>query len=479
MREPNYGSGGIMKKLIRTLSLLVICILIPQAVFALHPGGNIPDKVDAKHRSCCVLLDISKKYKLEAMFPKEFEEGKQTLSRIELASYLNLITEKLAEKVVKEGPDSVSRDDLNRLLEIEEDLRSEMLLVHTRTFQSRNEGQGTTLHALTKNISLSGSLVGTYQNSIGNKQQKDGGDAVGRGDLVLNFRITDSTIAVINIRAAGGAGIDRRIANLGGLNGLATDDGDNVRFNKAFVEQSLFDDRLIATIGKISITDYFDNNVAANDEVSQFLAGPFINAPTVAFPLNGPGIRVHAKLGDTLTFGIGYCSSSASGDNITSKGFGIAGLDAKLKLGDLEGNYRLYGALDDSVADMAVKFEEKTAYKMGISIDQQLTDKLTLFGRYSQREKNVYLLYRSWSSGLLYTGLIPGRNDDTFAAAYGQIAGSGTDISAQEKLVEVYYKVSLHEKINIVPMFQYLMQPNGSRTADDVAILGIRSQVTF
>ncbi len=478
-----YGSGGDMRNSFRrkvaSVTIIIGILLVTVQAFALHPDSKIPDQVYAKDESCKILLDTAAKYKIEGVFSKEFEEGKMCLSRIELAASLHLIVEKLAEKVVKDGPGSVSREDLNKLNEIEEDLRNEMLLVRTRSFQSRNEGQGTNLHPLTRNISLSGSLAGTFQNTIGNKQQKDGGDAVGRGDLVFNFKITDSTIAVINIRAAGGTGIDRRVASLGGLNGLATNDGDNVRFNKAFVEQSLFDDKLIATIGKISITDYFDNNAVANDESSQFLSGPFINAPTVSFTDNGPGARIHAKFGDMFTFGVGYASSNATGDNITSNGFGIAELDTKVNFRELQGNYRLYAAVDGSKSDLVSKFQEKTAYNAGISIDQQLTDRLTFFGRYSQREKNVYLTYRSWSAGLQYTGLIPGRNDDTFAVAYGQIGGSGANLPSQEKLVETYYTVKLHDKINIVPIFQYIMQPTGNRTMDDVAILGIRSQVTF
>jgi hypothetical protein len=468
-----------MNKSIVAICLALVCFSVPEVLFALNLESPIPDRVDAKHRSCCVLLEIAKKYKLEAIFPKEFEEGKQLLSRIELAAHLNLITEKLAEKVVNDGPDSVSRGDINRLLEIEEDLRSEMLLVHTRTFQSRNEGQGTTLYPLTKYISLSGSLVGVFQNSIGNKEQDDGGDVVGRGDLVFNFRITDNTIAVINIRASGGTGSDGRVSSLGGLNGLATVDGDNVRFNKAFIEQTLFDDRIITTIGKISITDYFDNNSVANDESSQFLALPFINAPAVSFTANGPGVRIHAKLGDMFSFGVGYASSSASGDNISSDGFGIAELDTKVKFGDLLGNYRLYGAIDGSSPAVSGKIKNKNSYNAGVSIDQQLSDKLTIFGRYSQRDKDVYPVYMGWSAGFQYTGLIPGRNDDTFAAAFGQIAGAGSDFSAKEKLVETYYSFKLHDKINIAPVFQYLMQGNGSKTSADVATLGIRSQVIF
>lgn len=464
------------------LPLLVVVLLsLAVPAFALHPETRIPDRAYAHDQSCKILLDMTAKYKIDGVFPKEFAEGKQCLSRIELAASLHLIEEKLAEKVVREGSESVSREDLDRLNDIEEDLRSEMLLVRTRAFQTRNEGLGTNLYPLTKNISISGSLVGTFQNTVGNKQQKDGGDVVGRGDLVFDFKITDTTIAVVNIRAAGGQGVDSRVGNLAGLNGLATTDGDNVRFYKAFLEQSLFDDRLIATLGKIDIADYFDTNAVANDETSQFLAGLFTNSPTLSLPSSGPGMRVHAKLGDMLTFGIGYGSSTGSGDRFTSNGYGIAGLDAKIRIGGLEGNYRLYGAIDGAKPDGGNKIQEKNAYNAGISIDQQLTDRLTLFARLGQRERNVYALSRSWSAGVQYNGLIPGRDNDAVGIAYGQISGKGDFLPSQEKLMETYYNVKLHDKVSLAPVYQLLINPAGNQSGNygSVSILGIRTQIIF
>ena len=465
--------------------MAVLAVAVP--AFALHPDSKIPDKVCASDQSCKTLIDTAAKYKIEGVFSKEFEEGKECFTRIDLAASLHLIVERLAEKVVKEGSESVARADLNKLNEIEEDLRSEMLLVHTRSFQSKDEGLGTNLHPLTRNISLSGGMVGFFQNSINNKQASDSGSAVGRSDLVFNFKISDSTIAVIDIRAVGGSGIDSRIANFAGLNAGATDDGDNVRFRKAFIEHSIFDDRLIASAGKISITDYFDTNTVANDENSQFLAGAFVNAHAMLFPADGPGVRIHAKLGESLTLGLGYASGNASGDNITNNGFGIAELDFRLKATDREGNYRFYAAIDGSHPDYdpasytGIKTIKKNAYNAGVSFDQQITDKLTLFARYSQREQNAYVTSRAWSGGLQYAGLIPGRDNDVLGLAYGQIAGKGTYLPAQEKLFESYYSIKLHEKVKVSPVFQLLVNPLGNQTGNygSVSVMGLRAQATF
>jgi len=112
-----------------------------------------------------------------------------------------------------------------------------------------------------------------------------------------------------------------------------------------------------------------------------------------------------------------------------------------------------------------------------VSIDQQLTEKLTIFGRYAQRENSAYLTNRSWSAGLHYTGLIPGRAEDVTAMTYGQINGQSLD--AQEKLLEWYYKIQATEKIAVSPIVQYLITPEGDRSREDVVVLGLRSQVLF
>lgn len=461
--------------------MLCVSLTLAVPVCAADSKARIPSKAYSYDQSCKVLLDITMKYKIEGVFPKEFEEGKQCLTRIELAAALNLLEEKLAEKVLREGVESISTEDLERLSEIEGDLRSEMIIVRTKTFQTRNEGLGTTLHPLTKNISMSGGLVGFFQNSVGNKQMNDAGTVVGRGDLVFNFKVTDKTTAVIDIRAVGGKGIDSRIAGFSGLNAAGTDDGDSVRFRKAFIEHSMLDDRVVASIGKISLSDYFDTNNIANDENSQFLSGAFVNAASILFPTEGPGVRLHTKLSDSLALGLGYASSDGTGDNFTRNGFGITELDYKLKLGNLEGNYRVYGALEGAKPDGNLKMQAKTAYNAGISIDQQVSENLTLFARFSQGERNVYAASRAWAAGLQYCGLIPSRDKDILGIAYGQISGKGNYLPVQEKLLETYYSVKLHEKVSVAPVYQLLINPLGNRAGNygSVGILGIRSLVTF
>ena len=474
----------MLKKKLSIVGLIMfgnLC-LFSGAAFALHPELSVPEKVEAKHKACQEIMRLGNKYKIEGLFSKDFEDGKNMCSRIDVAAAVHLLTEKMAEKVVKEGSGAVDREDLVLLSDLKEELRAEMLLVGTRSFQSRYEELGTKFTALTKNISLSGGLVGVVQGSLGNKP-KDHADVVGRGDLVFNFKVSESTIAVIDVEATGGNGIDSHIGTRGKtysiLNGVAGSTDDRVRFREAWVEHAAINDRLIITAGKIDLTNYFDSNAVANDENSQFLAGAFVNSSVLSAPGNGPGIRLQAKLAEPLVLSLGYGSGDTDSDDFVDHGYGIAELDYKLKLGELEGNYRGYASVDGAAPDGEIKLEEKNGFGFGFSVDQQITDKLTLFARYGQRDKNVYATRRAWSVGGQYVGLIPGRKDDVLGFAYGQIETAAVVADSHEKLLETYYKFKINDQIAVAPVVQYLINPAGINSADNVVALALRSQISF
>ncbi|MGB9081982.1 MAG: carbohydrate porin [Desulfuromonadaceae bacterium] len=446
--------------------------------------AGLPEKISVKHKACQKLIRLGNKYKVEGIFSEDFKAGKAECSRIDVAAAVQLLTEKMAQKVVAEGSGAVDREDLVVLNDLKEELRGEMLLVGTRTFQSRYEELGTRFTALTKNISLSGGLVGVLQGSIGN-DPKDRSGVVGRGDLVFNFKVGESTIAVIDVESTGGNGIDAHVANFSALNGVAGSTGDRVRFREAWVEHAASNDRLILTAGKIDLSNYFDSNTVANDENGQFLAGAFVHSGVLGVPANGPGVRIEAKLAEPLTFELGYGSGdtdsadSSDSADIFDHGFGIAELGYKIKVGELAGNYRIYASIDGALPDAETKLVRKNAYGFGISLDQQVNDKLTLFARYGQRDRDVYATRAAWSLGGQYVGLIPGRKDDVLGFAYGQIQAVAAVADSQEKLAEAYYKFKVNDQIEVAPVVQYLINPAGIRSADNVVALALRTQISF
>jgi carbohydrate-selective porin (OprB family) len=477
---PMNMHGGRMKSKLVVVWLAMFLLAMSSLVnpaFALHPELVLPEKVASSHKACQEVIRLGKKYRVEGLFAKEFLDGQCQLSRLDVAVAVQMLTERIADKAAKEGAEAVDREDLAILGDLREELRGEMLLAQSRAFQTRFTELGTNLHALTKNITLSGGMTGVLQGSAGNKP-KDTVDAVGRADLVFNFRVGESTIAVIDLEATGGSGIDAHIGNFAILNNIPMQPTDTVRFRTAWVEQTALDDRLVFTIGKIALTDYFDNNNLANNETSQFLAGAFVNSPVLGAPTNGPGLRVNARLGDNLTFGLGYGSGDASAANIVDHGFGIVEMDYKRKIGELEGNYRLYGSLDGALPTAGgVKVVEKNALGAGVSIDQQLGEQLSLFGRFGWHDGDAYKTKSAWSAGFQYAGPIPQRKDDLVGFGFGQILAASA--TAQEKLLEAYYKVKVSDQLALSPHFQYLINPLADRDAANVIVASLRMQLIF
>ena len=470
----------MMRKKMVVYLAFALSLMVPQFALALHPELAVPEKVEFKHKACQEIVRLGNKYQVEGLFSKDFEEGKTLCSRVDIAVAVHLLTEKMADKLVKEGNDAVAKEDLVLVSDLKEELRAEMLLVGTRTFQARYQDLGTNFTALTKNISLSGGMVGVLQGTIGN-EPKDYADVVGRADLVFNFKVGENTIAVIDVESTGGDGIDtaEKVGSFSGLNGVAGSTGDTVRFREAWVEHSALNDRLVLTAGKIDMSNYFDSNAVANDENGQFLAGAFVHSAVLPFPANGPGVRLEAKLAEPLTLGLGYGSGDAGSDDsadsadIFDHGFGIAELAYQCKAGELEGNYRIYASLDGSNP------ETKKGFGFGVSLDQQITDKLTLFARYGRSDEDVYEVNQAWSAGGQYTGLFQGRDEDVLGLAYGQIKAVGAVADSQERLAEVYYKYKVSEQIEVAPVVQYLVNPSGNSGAENVLALALRTQVSF
>jgi high affinity Mn2+ porin len=475
-----------MKKLSVSAFVLFCCVfMVSGGAFALHPDLAIPGKAASDNKGCREIMRLGEKYRVEGLFPEEFKEGRCRIDRLDVAVAVELLTQRIAERVAREGAGSIDKQDLAIISDLREELREEMLLAQSRAFQSRYHDLGANLSAITKNISLGGGLVGVLQGSF-NNDPRNHSEVVGRGDLVFEFKVSDGTIAVIDLEATGGNGLDEKIPNFSLLNGVAGSTDDRARFREAWVEHSALNDNLVITAGKIDLTNYFDANSVANDENSQFLGGALVNSAVLGAPANGPGIRVHGRLADALIIGFGYGSGDTDCSDIFDHGFGLAEIDLKLYFAGMEGNYRIYATLDGTEADGEMKVKDKNAFGYGVSIDQQITDRLTLFGRFGWRDDDTYVTKSAWSAGLQYAGFIPRRKDDLIAFGYGQVLAdtenaslADLSITGQEKFMEAYYKARISEQISVSPHFQYLINPLGDKSRDNVVVLGLRTQITF
>ena len=86
----------------------------------------------------------------------------------------------------------------------------------------------------------------------------------------------------------------------------------------------------------------------------------------------------------------------------------------------------------------------------------------------------------SASGGLVYQGLIPGRDDDLTALAvyYGKFSDRLENQNA-ETVVEANYRLQLAPWLYVTPDFQYVIRPNGQSDIDDAAVFGGEIGIDF
>jgi porin len=84
------------------------------------------------------------------------------------------------------------------------------------------------------------------------------------------------------------------------------------------------------------------------------------------------------------------------------------------------------------------------------------------------------------AGGLIYEGLVPGRDDDVtaFGVYYGKFSDKLQDQNA-ETVIEANYRFQLAPWLYVTPDFQYVFRPNGSDDIDDAAVFGGEISIDF
>jgi porin len=128
--------------------------------------------------------------------------------------------------------------------------------------------------------------------------------------------------------------------------------------------------------------------------------------------------------------------------------------------GERTGNYGLYALLDQMV------YREG-----GAGSEEGLTPWVTLTFAPIERVNTLSLFA---AGGLVYQGLLPGRDDDTtnLGMYYGTFSD---DLPGQscETVLEINHRFQLAPWLHVTPDFQYVFQPNGSDDEPDAAVLGV------
>jgi porin len=155
--------------------------------------------------------------------------------------------------------------------------------------------------------------------------------------------------------------------------------------------------------------------------------------------------------------------------DINGSSFAVTKLDKKKHIG----NYNVY-----LIADQMIYREKGTT-------DQGLTPLVcATIGPESINKFPFFLM-----GGLIYKGLVPGRNNDTTAVqmAYAKYsdkikdsqASVGSSPQQYEIALEFTHKIMITKWMFMQPDLQYIISPGGTGNIDDALVLGFRFGLTF
>lgn len=274
--------------------------------------------------------------------------------------------------------------------------------------------------------------------------------------------------------------------------------------------------RLEITVGKMDPFAFFDQNAVAGDETRQFLNSVFVHNPLldaggdIGVDANGfaPGLR--ASLLDSTDklqswrLSLGVFGAGDKGANYQgSLGAPLVMLQAETQqrlFGGLLGNYRAYAwsnpqatpfAFDLPLVDTSLTAPERHT-GWGLSMDQRIGDGLTVFARYGQQTNGQVKFDRALTVGAEANGSYWSRGGDSLGLALGWLRSSDAyrdyafahanapqTIDGSEQVAELYYRWRVAKQFELSPSLQFIGKPGGVPSAQDIRILGLRSQFTF
>jgi high affinity Mn2+ porin len=287
-------------------------------------------------------------------------------------------------------------------------------------------------------------------------------------------------------------------------------------------------DRVTLTIGKIAITDIFDNNTYAHDPRADFMNWAIWSSAAYDFPANLPGFTrgAVAELNHkdwALRAGYFQVPDGPNSDVLVFKTGGavveleeryaILGQIGKLRLGTFAnrgdtGNYNdalaivsADPSIDINTAMMSTR-QDRLKYGFYANAEQAINKDVGVFARVSWNDgQNEILSFtdidRSVSGGVSIKGSEWGRSNDTFgfggainglsgahrdflaAGGLGLLIGDGQLNYRPEKIIEAYYAFSLAKWATLTLDYQFVADPAYNADRGPVSIFAMRLHAGF
>jgi high affinity Mn2+ porin len=286
--------------------------------------------------------------------------------------------------------------------------------------------------------------------------------------------------------------------------------------------------RWVLTVGKFAVTDVFDNNQYAHDPRADFMNWSAIDGGAFDYAADAWGFTVGAAVERyqgpwTLRLGIFDLSNVPNSVHL-DPGFHEFQLQSEIEhrhsIGTHAGKLMLtvfetrgrMGLLDQAVAlarstdtpvDIAAVRQYRGRFGGVVNLEQELSESLGLFARYSKAAGNVEPydftdVDRSLEVGASLKGAAWKRGDDAVAVAlidngisaererYLDAGGLGILIGdgklphpGPEMILETYYRVALIAHLAVSLDYQYIDHPAYNRERGPVSIVAVRLHAEF
>lgn len=333
-----------------------------------------------------------------------------------------------------------------------------------------------------------------------------------------------------------------KVGNFNALSGIEATA--TTRLLDIWLEQKLFGDTLSIRAGQMAVDTEFIFADSAAQFISASFGWPTITASNLpnggsAYPLSAPGVRVEWKPTDQLGFRVAVFNDDPAGPCDTDPqvcnphGLEFRTQDDPYVIGELEYRYNQYGRGLPGMVKLGSwgdfgNFDDQRFDSTGLSlaepgssgvsrsyddnygfyaiIDQQIfassdgTETVSAFARVMGAPSDRNLIDFYADGGLVFSGFIPGRPDDTFgvAAAIAGVSerardldrdtiafGTSVPIRDDEILLEANYIAQIVPGWTFQPDFQYVWRPGGNVAGDDgkprgdAAIIGARTTINY
>jgi hypothetical protein len=297
--------------------------------------------------------------------------------------------------------------------------------------------------------------------------------ALASADLFFTAGIAQNTIFFADIVGLSGTPPEPELQPLTLVNGytarLVAQNELNLR--EAWLRTELFTNRLALTVGRLDLTNYFDQNAFANDETTQFLSDALVNNQMLGLSSNGTGVAAEYDPKNGFRFKFGFQQSNVEATNLSDSFFTLSEVGYTFTpFGLPEGTYRGWLRTDNTPDDRLGKGG-------GLSLDQKLTNVVGVFGRFGTQSVDLdddrdqfYSAGISFQNGLVFNPR------DVWGIGYSRM-----DLSTGQKedLVEGYYNILLAERLRLSFHLTHILEQPDAGPKYGYLLPGIRFQAAF